>query len=136
VVSKITKKKRQQRPAAPFITSTLQQEAYRKLGFTPKRTMRLAQTLYEGKETEEGQMGLITYMRTDSHRLAKEAIDEVRGLIMKQFGKDYLPAKPIPLQSAGPRPRRPTRPSGPPAPCAPPRAWANIWPRTSWPSTA
>jgi DNA topoisomerase-1 len=94
VVSKITKKKRQQRPAAPFITSTLQQEAYRKLGFTPKRTMRLAQTLYEGKETEEGQMGLITYMRTDSHRLAKEAIDEVRGLIMKQFGKDYLPAKP------------------------------------------
>ena len=93
-VSKVTKKKRQQRPAAPFITSTLQQEAYRKLGYTPKRTMRLAQRLYEGMETEEGAVGLITYMRTDSHRLANEAVDEVRGLIQSRFGQDYLPSKP------------------------------------------
>jgi DNA topoisomerase-1 len=93
-VSKVTKKKRQQRPAAPFITSTLQQEAYRKLGYTPRRTMRLAQRLYEGMETEDGAVGLITYMRTDSHRLANEAVAEVRDLITQRFGDDYLPKKP------------------------------------------
>ncbi len=93
-VTKVSKRQRKQNPAPPFITSTLQQEAYRKLGFTPKRTMALAQRLYEGLETGEGAVGLITYMRTDSTRLAREAVQEVRGLIGERFGKDYLPGRP------------------------------------------
>ncbi len=97
VVSKLTKRQRSQRPAPPFITSTLQQEAYRKLGFSPKRTMGLAQRLYEGLESGEGTVGLITYMRTDSTRLAAEAVDEVRGFIAKadEFGPEYLPGKAV-----------------------------------------
>ena len=94
IVSEIKKRKRNQRPAPPFITSTLQQEAFRKLGFTPKRTMALAQRLYEGQETDQGQVGLITYMRTDSVRLAGQAVDEARGVIAERFGPDYLPEKP------------------------------------------
>ncbi|MGD8562623.1 MAG: type I DNA topoisomerase, partial [Desulfarculaceae bacterium] len=100
-VQKITKRQRQRRPAPPFITSTLQQEAFRKLGYTPKRTMALAQRLYEGLETGEGQMGLITYMRTDSTRLADQALSEVRGLISQRYGPDYLPAKPVFYKSKG-----------------------------------
>ncbi len=94
VVAKVNKRQVKRRPAPPFITSTLQQEAYRKLGFTTKKTMSLAQRLYEGKETGEGAVGLITYMRTDSTRLAQPAMAEARQIIAERYGPDYLPAKP------------------------------------------
>ena len=71
VVTKVEKKQRKRNPAAPFITSTLQQEAARKLGFTAQRTMRIAQQLYEGIDVGSGAVGLITYMRTDSVNLAQ-----------------------------------------------------------------
>ena len=94
-VNKIEKKKRKRSPAPPFITSTLQQDAARKLRFTAKKTMMVAQQLYEGIELGgEGSVGLITYMRTDSVRVAAEAQEEARALIRGEFGKDYLPAKP------------------------------------------
>ncbi|MEN8264521.1 MAG: type I DNA topoisomerase [Nitrospirota bacterium] len=94
-VKKIEKKKRRRSPAPPFITSTLQQEASRKLRFTAKKTMMVAQKLYEGIEIgEEGSVGLITYMRTDSVRVAAEAQEEARAFIRGEFGKEYLPAKP------------------------------------------
>ena len=86
-VEKVDKKQRKRNPAAPFTTSTLQQEASRKLGFNTQRTMRTAQNLYEGIETDEGTVGLITYMRTDSVSLAKEAITEIRELIAKRYGQ-------------------------------------------------
>ncbi len=88
----VEKKQRKRNPAAPFITSTLQQEAARKLGFTAQRTMRTAQQLYEGIDTGEGAVGLITYMRTDSVNLANEALDEIRKLIVERYGADKLPA--------------------------------------------
>ncbi|RJQ44094.1 MAG: type I DNA topoisomerase [Nitrospiraceae bacterium] len=95
VVQKIEKKKRRRSPAPPFITSTLQQDASRKLRFTAKKTMMIAQQLYEGIELgEEGSTGLITYMRTDSVRTAAEAQKESREFITKQYGKDYVPDKP------------------------------------------
>ncbi len=94
IVSKIEKKQRKRQPSAPFITSTLQQEAIRKLGFTAQRTMRTAQQLYEGIDIGEGAVGLITYMRTDSVTLAKEALDEIRDYISKTYGKENLPASP------------------------------------------
>ena len=100
-VASIKKRKRQQKPAPPFITSTLQQEAFRKLGFTPKRTMALAQRLYEGLEIGEGQVGLITYMRTDSTRLSAEAVDEARSFIDQRFGPDYLPKSPNVYKAKG-----------------------------------
>ena len=94
-VKKIEKKKRRRSPAPPFITSTLQQEASRKLRYTAKKTMMVAQKLYEGIEIgEEGSVGLITYMRTDSVRVAAEAQQEARAFIRGEFGKEYLPAKP------------------------------------------
>jgi len=93
-VEKIEKKQRRRQPAPPFITSTLQQEASRKLGFTAQRTMRTAQQLYEGIDTGDGAVGLITYMRTDSVNLAYEAINELRAFIKSQYGKDSLPAQP------------------------------------------
>jgi len=93
-VSKIEKKQRKRQPSAPFITSTLQQEAIRKLGFTAQRTMRTAQQLYEGIDIGEGAVGLITYMRTDSVSLAKEALDEIRDYIGKTYGKENLPKEP------------------------------------------
>ena len=93
-VESIEKKQRRRQPAAPFITSTLQQEAVRKLGFTAQRTMRTAQQLYEGIDIGDGAVGLITYMRTDSVTLASEAIDEIRSFISDNFGKDRLPAQP------------------------------------------
>ena len=80
-VQTVTKKQRKRQPAAPFITSTLQQEAVRKLGFTAQRAMRIAQQLYEGIDVGQGAVGLITYMRTDSVHLAREALDEMRALI-------------------------------------------------------
>lgn len=91
LVSKVAKKERKRRPTAPFITSTLQQEAARKLGFTAKRTMMVAQQLYEGIDVGDGSVGLITYMRTDSTSLAQEAIDEIRSCIEQQFGRKNLP---------------------------------------------
>ena len=95
-IQKIDKRKRQRRPSPPFITSTLQQEANRKLRFTAKKTMILAQKLYEGIELDsEGPTGLITYMRTDSIRVSDEAITSVRTFIGNTFGPDFLPAKPV-----------------------------------------
>ena len=93
-IIKVDKRKRKRNPAPPFITSTLQQEASRKLGFTAQRTMRTAQQLYEGIDTGSGAMGLITYMRTDSVNLAQEAVDEIRGYIQDKYGKDNLPDTP------------------------------------------
>lgn len=90
-VEKITKSQRKRNPTAPFTTSTLQQEASRKLGFTTQRTMRVAQQLYEGIDVGEGAAGLITYMRTDSVALAKEAVAEIRDLIVERYGESALP---------------------------------------------
>ena len=90
-VAKVDKKQRKRNPTAPFTTSTLQQEASRKLGFNTQRTMRTAQNLYEGIETDEGTVGLITYMRTDSVSLASEAIEEIRGLIADRYGPENVP---------------------------------------------
>lgn len=92
-VIKVTKKERKRNPAAPFTTSTLQQEAARKLGFSAQRTMQVAQQLYEGVDIGDGTTGLITYMRTDSVTLAQEAVDEIRQLIVARFGKEFLPAE-------------------------------------------
>ena len=80
-------------PAAPFTTSTLQQEASRKLGFSPKRTMSVAQRLYEGVETADGQTGLITYMRTDSTAIAGVAMGEARDVIGERYGPRYTMPK-------------------------------------------
>jgi DNA topoisomerase-1 len=93
-VTKITKKQRKRNPSAPFITSTVQQEAARKLGFTAQRTMSIAQQLYEGIEIGTGTVGLITYMRTDSVNVAAEALTEIRELIAKRYGKENLPDEP------------------------------------------
>ncbi len=93
-VVKVTKKQRRRNPAAPFTTSTLQQEAARKLGFTTNRTMRVAQQLYEGMDIGNGAVGLITYMRTDSVTLANEAVEEIRGYIADKYGKDQVPEQP------------------------------------------
>ncbi|MDX1444027.1 MAG: DNA topoisomerase I [Gammaproteobacteria bacterium] len=94
VVDKVEKKQRRRNPAAPFTTSTLQQEASRKLGFGAQRTMRTAQQLYEGIETDEGTVGLITYMRTDSVTLSQDALAEIRDVIADRYGKDNLPDSP------------------------------------------
>lgn len=92
VVKKVEKKARKKNPAPPFITSTLQQDAARRLGFSAKKTMMLSQRLYEGVDLgSEGPVGLITYMRTDSTRIADEAAEDVRNYIESQFGKEYLP---------------------------------------------
>ena len=92
VVAGVEEKEQKRYPKPPFTTSTLQQEAFNKLGFSSARTMRLAQQLYEGLEVgEESPVGLITYMRTDSVRVANEALSAVRALIAKQFGKPYVP---------------------------------------------
>jgi DNA topoisomerase-1 len=94
LVEKVQKKQRKRNPTAPFTTSTLQQEAARKLGFTAQRTMRTAQQLYEGIDTGGGAVGLITYMRTDSVHLAEEALNELRGYISERYGPDNLPDTP------------------------------------------
>lgn len=91
IVAKVEKKQRKRNPAAPFITSTLQQEAARKLGFTALRTMRTAQKLYEGIDIGEGEVGLITYMRTDSVNLSGEALEELRSYIKEKYGANALP---------------------------------------------
>lgn len=94
-VSRVEKKQRSRSPAAPFTTSTLQQEAVRKLGFTTSRAMRVAQGLYEGVDIGSGTVGLITYMRTDSFSLATEAVMSIRDYVKKNFDADYLPKSPI-----------------------------------------
>ena len=94
IVSKVDRKQRKRQPAPPFITSTLQQEAVRKLGFSAQQAMRVAQQLYEGIDTGSGAVGLITYMRTDSVNLASEAINEMRAFIGKNYGAQYLPEQP------------------------------------------
>jgi DNA topoisomerase-1 len=95
VVTSVERKKRRKRPAAPFITSTLQQEAAKRLSFSSNRTMRVAQQLYEGVDLgDEGAVGLITYMRTDSTRVAGAAIDAVRDFISSNYDRPYLPEKP------------------------------------------
>ncbi|EAJ7402126.1 type I DNA topoisomerase [Campylobacter upsaliensis] len=93
VVENIESKERKIAPPPPFMTSTLQQSASNRLGFTPKKTMMIAQKLYEGVKTHQGTMGVITYMRTDSLNLAKEAVKGAREFIKKHFGKEYLPSK-------------------------------------------
>jgi DNA topoisomerase-1 len=94
VVEAVEKKQRKRNPAAPFTTSTLQQEASRKIGFTASRTMRVAQQLYEGMDIGGETVGLITYMRTDSVNLAQEAIEELRSFIPERFGDGTLPDQP------------------------------------------
>lgn len=94
LVEKLEKKQSKRTPAAPFTTSTLQQEASRKLGFTTKKTMIVAQQLYEGIEVKGETAGLITYMRTDSVSLSAEAIEQLRAIISKKYGKDNLPKQP------------------------------------------
>ena len=99
-VTEVRKRQQKQNPPRPFITSTLQQEASRKLGFGARRTMVVAQQLYEGVELgAEGQVGLITYMRTDSVHLAPAAVNEVRELIKARYGAQYLPDKPRTFKS-------------------------------------
>ncbi|MEJ2731995.1 MAG: type I DNA topoisomerase [Anaerolineae bacterium] len=95
VVKKVTQRERTRRPAPPFMTSTLQQEASRRLRFTAKKTMAVAQALYEGKDIGDGErVGLITYMRTDSVNVAEAAQTEARQFILERYGKQYLPAQP------------------------------------------
>ncbi|MGI8896802.1 MAG: type I DNA topoisomerase, partial [Pyrinomonadaceae bacterium] len=100
VVDEVATKERKRNPVPPFITSKLQQEASRKLGFAVKRTMMLAQKLYEGVELgSEGSVGLITYMRTDSTRVSEAALGELRDFIGKQYGPAYLPEKAVHYRS-------------------------------------
>ena len=100
IVDEVTTKERKRNPVPPFITSKLQQEASRKLGFPVKRTMMIAQHLYEGVEIgEEGPVGLITYMRTDSTRVGEAALGEARGFIEGQYGANYLPEKAVHYRS-------------------------------------
>jgi len=94
LVTKVEKKQRKRNPVAPFTTSTLQQEAGSKLGFTAQRTMRLAQQLYEGVDVGQGAVGLITYMRTDSVHLASEALQAIRAFITQCYGEKELPETP------------------------------------------
>ncbi len=92
-ISSIIKKSKKSPTPPPFMTSTLQQSASSLLGFSPTKTMSIAQKLYEGVATPQGVMGVITYMRTDSLNIAKEALEEARNKIVKDYGKDYLPPK-------------------------------------------
>src|SRR5206468_6235685 len=102
VVRSVTRGERRRNPAPPFITSTLQQDAGRKLGFSAKKTMTVAQQLYEGVELgDEGAVGLITYMRTDSVRIAQEAQAEARGWASERLGAEYLPETPPVYKSRG-----------------------------------
>ncbi len=94
IVLSLEKSKRKTKTPPPFMTSTLQQSASTQLGFSPKKTMMVAQKLYEGVKTDKGTMGVITYMRTDSLNLAKEAVSSARDYILDNYGEKYLPEKP------------------------------------------
>ena len=100
IIGEVEKRERRRYPTPPFVTSKLQQEAARKLGFQPRRTMQLAQQLYEGIELgDDGSVGLITYMRTDSTRVSADALNAVRQHIQGQYGKEYVPEKPNTFRS-------------------------------------
>src|SRR5688572_11578126 len=99
-VKEVERKSKMRSPAAPFTTSTLQQEAVRKLGFSTDRAMKVAQSLYEGVAVGKEVTGLITYMRTDSVTLSKEAVTEMRSFITKHYGPDYLPKAPVMYRSS------------------------------------
>ena len=94
VITKVSDSKRQRNPLPPFITSTLQQDAFNKLGFNADRTMRVAQQLYEGIEIGDETVGLITYMRTDSVNISQEALGKVRSFVKEKYGEEYLPETP------------------------------------------
>ena len=111
-VTKVATRKQQRSPAPPFTTSTLQQEASRKLGFSPKRTMSVAQRLYEGVETPDGHVGLITYMRTDSTAIAGVAMGEARDVIGDRFGDRTRCPRAGSTRRRRRAPRRPTSRSG------------------------
>ena len=101
-ISSVKRGEKYRSPSPPFITSTLQQEASRRLGLTPRRTMSIAQQLYEGVEIEgQGTIGLITYMRTDSLRLSDEALSAVRSFIVGRYGPEYCPAQPRKFKTKG-----------------------------------
>ncbi len=102
-VVKVEKRERRRKPPAPFITSTLQQEASKRFGFPAKLTMQIAQQLYEGIDVGSERVGLITYMRTDSTRVSDEAVKEVREFIAKEVGKESLPSKPRSYQEKAPK---------------------------------
>ena len=103
IISKVRRSERRRRPAAPFTTSTLQQEASRKLGFAAKRTMALAQGLYEGQDVGNGgETGLITYMRTDSPSVSKGAQDEASEFVRERYGAEFLPPQPPEYKARGP----------------------------------
>lgn len=111
-VEKVTKKERKRNPALPFTTSTLQQEAARKLNFRAKKTMMIAQQLYEGIDLgREGTVGLITYMRTDSTRISNTAVDEAAAFIDQTYGKEFLGGKRKPAKRMK-MPRMPTKQFG------------------------
>lgn len=94
-IASVKRGEKQRSPSPPFITSTLQQEASRRLGMTPRRTMSVAQQLYEGVDiTDRGTIGLITYMRTDSQRLSDEALAAAQAFIVEHYGPEYHPGKP------------------------------------------
>ncbi len=100
IVGDISRKERKSHPRAPYITSVLQQDAFNKLNFSAAKTMRIAQSLYEGVELgEEGSVGLITYMRTDSVRTSDDALRDVRQHILEKYGEKYCPPKPVPYRS-------------------------------------
>ncbi|HHZ61255.1 MAG TPA: type I DNA topoisomerase [Dehalococcoidia bacterium] len=103
LVDEVRKRETKSRPAAPFITSTLQQEAYRKLRFTARRTMAVAQQLYEGISIGDEQTGLITYMRTDSTNVANQALAQASEYIKGKYGAEYAPANPPRLREEGAR---------------------------------
>jgi DNA topoisomerase-1 len=99
-IARIERKDRRRPPQPPFITSSLQQEASRLLHFSPSHTMAVAQRLYEGVDLgDEGRVGLITYMRTDSVRLSNDAVEAAREVIAQRFGPEYVPPKPIPYKN-------------------------------------
>src|SRR5213076_3023043 len=100
IVKSVGTREKKRNPVAPFITSTLQKESSRKLRFSVKRTMMLAQRLYEGVEIgKEGAVGLITYMRTDSTRVSDDAIRDVRDFVTERYGKEFLPDSTIVYKS-------------------------------------
>ena len=113
-VKSVKRTDKQRSPSPPFTTSTMQQEASRKLSMTPRRTMAIAQQLYEGVDIEgEGAVGLITYMRTDSLRITEEALAAAKTLHSRPVRQGLLSAPDPPLQGQGRAPRMPTRPSVP-----------------------
>jgi len=135
-VAKVEKKERRRNPVPPFTTSKLQQEGGRKLGFTSRRTMAVAQGLYEGVDLgQEGAVGLITYMRTDSTRVGAEAQQEVREMIAAKFGKEYVPADPPAYKSAKSA-QEAMRRSAPRRRCGNPTASSSISNPTSTNSTS